>query len=412
MWLFIYRLFIFAIVSFQFGIAHGQPKTSIQAAGGPIVIRPDAVIRRVVFSTNASRIAYGDDSGTLVVHDLVAAQAELEVKIRKTPILGIAFSADESLIACSGPWTGSFNREVIRVPSGEFEELLADYNASPSSNGAVEGSRRPQPHPYVSSGAEKDRPTLGMSVVVVNAANGRLVHEVVGGVSPATDIFFLDQKNFLGWVDGAFDFYTLDLGQKEPQPSRRIRADFDRAFSLEPQPRLVSISDNRHRFASVATGSMEPASSIKLWDVDHRQFRNIKTRGRYPSPRAIAIAPDGKQFATSGRDGRVHLWDFAKGDYVRAFDSPEKKVAGTEFMAFSPDGTQIATGDKDRSFRVWNVAKGQRVLTAQGPTAPVRDVAFVKGKLMVASGGLHTVNQKVDPLFIWDALGPDSSHVP
>ena len=78
-------------------------------------------------------------------------------------------------------------------------------------------------------------------------------------------------------------------------------------------------------------------------------------RARIRSLPSVGISPDGEVIATTGRDGRVILWDAADGTQRRRMSGHVYRVGS---LAFSPDGKVLATGGWDNLIILWNVAKG------------------------------------------------------
>jgi WD40 repeat protein len=80
-------------------------------------------------------------------------------------------------------------------------------------------------------------------------------------------------------------------------------------------------------------------------------------RLRHPA-NAVAFAPDGKTFATAGRDNCVRLWSAADGKEVRAFKGHPQNVTG---VAFSADGKKLYSSSLDGAIREWDPAEGKEV---------------------------------------------------
>ncbi len=78
----------------------------------------------------------------------------------------------------------------------------------------------------------------------------------------------------------------------------------------------------------------------------------------------IAWSPDGKNVVSGSNDHSARMWDATTGALVREFKGYKEKEFdkghrdGIFCVAFSPDGTTLATGSSDRTIRLWNVADG------------------------------------------------------
>jgi hypothetical protein len=79
---------------------------------------------------------------------------------------------------------------------------------------------------------------------------------------------------------------------------------------------------------------------------------------------ALAWTADGKQVFTASFDHSVKLWDATAGTLVREFKGFKEKDFekghrdGVFCLSLSPDGKTLATGSSDRTIKLWNVADG------------------------------------------------------
>ena len=127
--------------------------------------------------------------------------------------------------------------------------------------------------------------------------------------------------------------------------------------------------NNRPKRPSLWYGAFTPdgrtlvsssAECVYLWDVDGGEMRR-KIRHPHDHGCRIAIAPDGKTFATSdlqysddyGRD-RILLYDFASGKPIMMAVSDDDRAY---VMVFSPESSKLLTGFYRGSATVWDVRR-------------------------------------------------------
>ncbi|MEO8475903.1 MAG: WD40 repeat domain-containing protein, partial [Actinomycetota bacterium] len=100
----------------------------------------------------------------------------------------------------------------------------------------------------------------------------------------------------------------------------------------------------------------------------------------------VALAPDGRSFATGDRGG-VAVRDLATGKRIDRY-GPTTLLDETKDVAFSPDGSMLAGISGLATVRVWDVTSGQTLLSFQGQTGQGHDIAFSPdGSVLAVSGG-------------------------
>ncbi|MFO0842985.1 MAG: protein kinase [Gemmataceae bacterium] len=129
-----------------------------------------------------------------------------------------------------------------------------------------------------------------------------------------------------------------------------------------------------------------------LWRLRHVPPVRL-LRGHEGDVFHVAFAPNGTTLATSGKDGKVNLWDFASGRIERAIRASTKDV---NWVAFAPDGQALATASDDGTVRLWDRASGSQRAVLHGHTGEVVSVAFSPDGMTLVSGGEDKV------IRVWD----------
>jgi WD40 repeat protein len=160
------------------------------------------------------------------------------------------------------------------------------------------------------------------------------------------------------------------------------------AFNPAGTQLATACSDGRLRIFDVAKGTL-------LRQVIAHNTPNLT--GIY----CVAWSKDGKQVVTGSQDQSLKLWDATNGNLVKEFKAYKEKVfekghqESVLSVAFSPDGKQLVSGSWDKTIKVWNIADGSVARDLVNPAFKpashpgyVYALRFTKdGKHLISAGG-------------------------
>lgn len=226
---------------------------------------------------------------------------------------------------------------------------------------------------------------------------------------------------------GGIDLWDLNEDFKRVSWPSGGYAGLGLAFSPDSK-RLATIADNAATLWSVS----DQASLLR---VEHHDYAGDAAMEHFTWLEDIAFSPDGRYFATAGRDSTARIWDAGNGQEVvrlphqasvtRVLFSPDGQTlltashdstarlwevpsgterlrsvhAGTVFgVAFSPDGQRIGSGDATGDVRIWGIQPGDELVRLAHPSDVV-SVAYSRDGHLIAS-----VDGRGD-IHLWDALG-------
>ncbi|MDF0551889.1 S-layer homology domain-containing protein [Kamptonema sp. UHCC 0994] len=124
-------------------------------------------------------------------------------------------------------------------------------------------------------------------------------------------------------------------------------------------------------------------SEIKLWDVVTGALRSTLAVPAVAGGgiKAIAISRDGWTLAHAmSGNSRIQVWDLRKRQALYTLDGHS---AGIEAIAISPDGQTLASSSSDRTLKLWNLRTGKLMHSMEGMGA----IAFSRdGQILVSVG--------------------------
>jgi WD40 repeat protein len=174
----------------------------------------------------------------------------------------------------------------------------------------------------------------------------------------------------LGCTNRVIRFINSDTGDpKAKYQDNGAKGGYCRGLSYSLDGRLVAALENRIRILS------NGKPGVALSNNDERYISSV------------SWSPDGKYFASCGRDNRVWIWE--------ATSQTEKHgmKAGGNLMrvAWSPDGTKIASCGWNFKVTIWDAKTGAELKTLEERTGNVLSIAWSPNSKWVASGGVDTM---------------------
>ena len=391
-------------------------------------------VRALQFAPNGASLAIADGDGDVSLWNWTTGESRT-IRAHALPVQAIAFSGDGSVLA-----TGATDetiklwdlRTLAELPKTFAGQLGAVWSLAFSPNhGLLASGSRDVPVNIWQIGASEEPPVIRNlnSEKVGNfvfSPDGKLV---AGGCKDNQvriwDVGTLQEKYHVRGVgytvafeqgglrlliaDEAGTAYWWDFasGQRVPLPGYEAIGEITSVqFSAEKHIAAVGHKNGVIQLLNVNSG--------KILGSYH---------GHRDAVLSLTFAPDGKSFASGGRDKEIRLWDLAVTNRSRQVCAEHKgAVAG---LAYSADGRTMVSGCSANSIKFWDLDHMSRSLGARTwHRSSIRTLAFSPDNSRVVSGSEdHTVKlwdfatRRELASFEFDAairlavFSPDSNHL-
>jgi WD40 repeat protein len=130
-----------------------------------------------------------------------------------------------------------------------------------------------------------------------------------------------------------------------------------------------------------AGGGANRAGVIGLWEVQSGLKLKRLAVGR--SVAGLALSPDGRRLAYSGKGGVVRLLEVQSDEPGITLDTGMKEIA---HLAFSPDGKTLAVAGTSTGVKLWDVPSGQERASLPGHEGGAYFAGFAPdGKMLLTA---------------------------
>ncbi|MCB9566805.1 MAG: protein kinase [Myxococcales bacterium] len=192
--------------------------------------------------------------------------------------------------------------------------------------------------------------------------------------APIDALAFVDDERWLISGDGSGHAQVVDVASGEIAASIDLAGPITAIAGAAP-PRAAATTEG----APPLRVALLVDDSLVLWDVASGALRELPDADLL----ALAIAPDGAEVATGGRDHRLRIrsWEGAELHTYPTHDAP------VSALAYASDGRYLASGGADGRVILWKLADDTRSFLGRGK-AGIRALTFD------ADGGrLHAIDR-------------------
>jgi WD40 repeat protein len=291
----------------------------------------DANATAIAFSPDGKFLAVALDDLTVRVFEPATGKQLLTLKGHTVAVTAVAVSPDGKVLAsagCSETRPGSFELRLWNLGNGELIHQLQEKDHRSDGDGA-------SPRPFLAfspDGLLLALPGKDRSVHLWDVKAWKPKQSWKLGLVPSTVAFSPDGNaiavgTYTGHNHGTVSLFDLRTGK--PSPARASIYSGVLALAFSPDGKQV-LGGHRHWLyrLDVGSGNYEQVWETKQQvgaisftaggdrvalvideDVELRDTKSGRTLLRLKeSSRSVTFAPDGKEMATSSKDGKVKLW--------------------------------------------------------------------------------------------------------
>ncbi len=363
-------------------------------------------ILTIVFSPDGKTLLTGCVDHTLRLFDMMTNKESKHLEGHDSPVVAVAFSPDGKLAA-----SGDTNGRIRIWDLAKGKECVPVETAQPVLFVSVQG-----PTMLVLGGPDG-------SVRHADLLTGKVVHRFKGPEGAGGGALFSEDGKLValpGIEKGESAPRLWNVAQGKELPALKGVTEIS-GLTFSPDGKRIALThgeENVVQLWDVAKAEMlatlgprcesvhfspdgrtlltaHPGGQISVWELATNKVR-LRFQGPGSDPRALAIAPNGRQLATASGE-IIRLWSLTTGKVQFALAGHMGAVTA---LAYSRDGTHLASGSGDGSVRLWDLAKGQPLHHFTGHRDAVRSLAFSgDGKILVSGSADATA-------LVWDLEAP------
>ncbi|KAF2862110.1 hypothetical protein K470DRAFT_23328 [Piedraia hortae CBS 480.64] len=161
------------------------------------------------------------------------------------------------------------------------------------------------------------------------------------------------------------------------------------------------------RFVVVASLSLPPKNVVLICDMDADELRELKDRPGHAT--ALALSADNKTLLCGLRDGQIWAIDLERGLLREKFPGHTREISA---IAISPDGQNFASASYDKTVRIWG-PKSQTPLVLSSELAMKEACFSADGRMLYTQESLETYEWDIEEACIVRTLaeGPENGSI-
>jgi WD40 repeat protein len=327
-------------------------------------------IRGVAFSADSTLLASGGDDPTIRIWETSTGQCLRLLQGHTSWVSSLAFAPHSALLA-----SGSEDQSV-RLWNSHTAACL--HNLQGYSNGIWSVAYSPQGQQFVSGGQDR-------TVRLWDSATGRCLQAMTGHKSWVWSVAFCAQGQILA---SSSDDRSIRIWNTQGRCRHQLQGHTDQVYSIAFRP--VSTPNEP---PCLASGSLD--GTIRLWNPDSGECQEILA-GHSNGVWSVAFHPQGTLLASGSLDQTVKLWHLSPPPHPSPARSSRLRQTLTghrswvRCVTFSPDGHLLASASADGCLNIWGVQTGQLLHTIQAHPSAILCIGFSPDGSTLASSGVDT----------------------